>query len=403
MGIALGVADGEKEAAAPFYLGGSSGGGGQGTGPLGSGKKQPSNCESNLTKEIIMKTTTFNSPSGVDLNYFTSTIRSGETQSWDSYKTPDNHADADATDDDNRELFIYSTARECCENSSAVPNPESLWAGMWHEGEISCLFADSNLGKSIYAVQIAEHISRSQKVIYFDFEMSEKQFQRRYFDEETGECYAFNRNLIRAEIDISAINQDEYDHFEEVVISQIERLCNRLNAKVAIIDNISYLCSATDNSEMASRLMIQFMQLKKRTNISMLVLAHTPKRSLTSPLGQNDIAGSKKLFNFFDSVFAIGRSGKDEELRYIKHIKSRATQILYGSDNVMLTEIRKDGNWLHFETIGTCSESDQLKSNEGDELIYRIKELRENGMSMGNIAAQLQISKSKVQRALSVA
>ena len=62
------------------------------------------------------------------------------------------------------------------------PNPRDLYHGLWYEGEVCCLFADSNLGKSIYAVQMADAIAREQNVLYMDCELSDKQFQLRYYD-----------------------------------------------------------------------------------------------------------------------------------------------------------------------------------------------------------------------------
>ena len=54
------------------------------------------------------------------------------------------------------------------------PNPEPLWLTLWYEGEVCCLFADSNVGKSIYAMQIAAHIAEKHRVMLFDFELSDK-------------------------------------------------------------------------------------------------------------------------------------------------------------------------------------------------------------------------------------
>ena len=56
--------------------------------------------------------------------------------------------------------------------------------------------------------------------------------------------------------------------------------------------------------------------------ISILVLAHTPKRSLDCPITSNDLAGSKRLYNFFDSVFTIGKSAQDGGLRYVKQLSA---------------------------------------------------------------------------------
>ena len=57
------------------------------------------------------------------------------------------------------------------------------------------MFADSNVGKSILAVQIADRIARTDNVLYLDFELSEKQFQLRYTNEH-GELSPFPTNSI---------------------------------------------------------------------------------------------------------------------------------------------------------------------------------------------------------------
>ena len=63
--------------------------------------------------------------------------------------------------------------------------------------------------------------------------------------------------------------------------------------------------------------------IKEDLGISILVLAHTPKRTIARPLTENDLAGSKNLANFADNLFAIGRSPHGPDIRYIKPIKIR--------------------------------------------------------------------------------
>ncbi|MCI5834676.1 MAG: AAA family ATPase, partial [Prevotella sp.] len=43
------------------------------------------------------------------------------------------------------------------------PNPKSLWHNLWFADEVGCLFADTNVGKSILAVQLAEEIGSQYK------------------------------------------------------------------------------------------------------------------------------------------------------------------------------------------------------------------------------------------------
>ena len=87
-------------------------------------------------------------------------------------------------------VMSIKTANRTILEASQLPTPRALWDSFWYEGELSCLFADSNVGKSILAVQIADRIARTDNVLYLDFELSEKQFQLRYTD-EYGKPYTF--------------------------------------------------------------------------------------------------------------------------------------------------------------------------------------------------------------------
>lgn len=154
----------------------------------------------------------------------------------------------------------------------------------------------------------------------------------------------------------------------------------------------------------AGLFMMKLMNLKKRYGWSLLIIAHTPKRSLTSPITQNDLAGSKKLYNFFDSVFAIGKSAKDNRLRYVKQLKVRAGEYRYDSDNVIVYEIEKTDGYVHFAFKEFASEYSHLKEQseqENNTMESNVKELLEQGRSYREIAAALGISKSLVGKIVS--
>jgi predicted DNA-binding protein (UPF0251 family) len=147
--------------------------------------------------------------------------------------------------------------------------------------------------------------------------------------------------------------------------------------------------------------MMKLIKLKKKYDFSVLIIAHTPKRSLSNPLTQNDLAGSKKLFNFFDSCFSIGKSAKDGGLRYIKQMKVRHGEFMYGADNVIVCQLDSINAFLQFVPIGYSSEREHLKErseNDLSELENDVMELHNKGLSIREIAAQLGISKSTVQR-----
>lgn len=48
-------------------------------------------------------------------------------------------------------MMNIKTANQTILEASLLPTPRALWDSFWYEGELSCLFADSNVGKSILA------------------------------------------------------------------------------------------------------------------------------------------------------------------------------------------------------------------------------------------------------------
>lgn len=298
-------------------------------------------------------------------------------------------------------LFSIKSANDTLHEAAQRPNPAALWLSLWYEGEVCCLFADSNVGKSIYAVQVAASIAQTgRKVLYFDFELSDKQFQLRYTDEQ-GTLYAFPPTLFRVEINKDSLC--ECNDFEAALICNIEQAAVATGAKVLIIDNLTYLCIASEKGDVAGSLMMRLMNLKRQYGLSMLILAHTPKRPLTNPITQNDLAGSKKLYNFFDSAFAIGRSAKDSNLRYVKQLKVRFGNYTYDADNVIVCSIEKENAYLHFRTIGFATEREHLKEptdSDKADLVANVKQLSTEGKTQREIAALLNLSPASVNRYL---
>ncbi len=297
-------------------------------------------------------------------------------------------------------MLSIKTANQTINDAACRPNPKDLYHNLWYEGEVCCLFADSNLGKSIFAVQMADEIARDQKVLYIDCELSDKQFQLRYHNTETGAKHIFPEGFLRAEIVPDAIRADNY---EENFFLNIESAAQQVGAKIIIIDNLTYLCNASEKGDIAGMFMMKLLALKKKHGWSLLIIAHTPKRNMSNPITQNDLAGSKKLFNFFDSVFAIGKSAKDNTLRYVKQIKVRAGEYRYDSDNVIVYEIVSGSGFLHFEHIAYAAEHEHLRPKDQDQdmtEMQNIVDLKSQGKSIRDIATILGIGKSSVDRIL---
>jgi RecA-family ATPase len=312
------------------------------------------------------------------------------------------------------ELLLVRSANDCISIAKSRPIPKMLFSEFWHQGELCFLFADTNIGKSILSVQIANSISKGeairgfkleaekQTVLYFDFEMSIKQFEKRY-SKDYGQHYDFDNSFLRIEINPDCT---DFDNFEKSLFESLEISIMRYNAQVLIIDNLTYLkTQATETAKEALPLMKLLKDLKLRYSLSILTLAHTPKRNLYNPITRNDLAGSKHLANFADSIFAIGESQKDKSLRYLKQIKTRDTELIYDSENVLLCEITKAHNFLGYEFVDFSRESEHLKTYSQydlEQVNETICELRnsEPSISRYEIAKRLNINQMKVKRVL---
>lgn len=295
-------------------------------------------------------------------------------------------------------LSIKSANRTLTE-ASMTANPKQLYGELWFEHEIGCLFADSNVGKSILAIQIAEDIAKTgETVLYFDFELSEKQFQLRFTDEQ-GNLHHFPSTLYRVQPDMNLIAALD-EPFEDALMRNIENAAVETKARILIIDNISILCMQMEKGEDSAVLVQRLRTLKNKYGFSILIIAHTPKRNMSMPITQNDLAGSKKLFNFIDSCFAIGLSAQGGNMRYVKQVKVRNCEMRYGGDNVMVCHIEKVGTMVQFINMGTAPEHDHLRMVNREEQVQEARQLSASGLSLRDIASRMGVSKSTVDRML---
>ena len=312
---------------------------------------------------------------------------------------------------ENKGLFTVKSASKWIEQAKSRPIPKMLFGQLWFENELCILFADTNLGKSILAVQVGNSISRGesvkgftleaekQSVLYFDFELSDKQFEARYSDNFTNH-YPFDSNFIRVEINSNSEVPTNID-FETYLNQSLELTISETGTKILIIDNLTYLRNGTETAKDALPLMKHLKALKAKYNLSILALAHTPKRDLSKPITRNDLQGSKMLINFCDSSFAIGESFTDKHLRYIKQIKQRNCELVYDADNVAVCEISKPSNFLQFEFVNYGTEKSHLRvptENDKTELEANAKQLKADGKSIRDIAVILNVSKSQIDR-----
>ena len=307
-------------------------------------------------------------------------------------------------------LFMVKSANEWMAEAKMLPPQKMLIGELFFENETTILFGETNCGKSIAAVQFADCISRGlgfgplrntagpQVVVYFDFELSQRQFSVRYVD-KVGCEYVWSNNFKRVEIDPDA-DYPEGDYCQ-YICDQIEAVMLASGAKVGIVDNITFLNDELEKSKGALPLMKQLKIIKRRHDFSFLILAHTPKRNASRPLTKNDLHGSMMIMNFVDSAFAIGNSRQGADIRYIKQLKARNSAIVYGRDNVLSCRIEKPTNFLQFTPLSNTRETEHLDTENPmarEELLETIKELYNDGESHRDIGAEVGVSHTTVGR-----
>ena len=299
------------------------------------------------------------------------------------------------------------------------PVPEILWGGdgngnaLWFENEFAILFGRTNTGKSLYAVQIAEHISGrlGRTVLYLDLELSMKQFQERYTSRD-GELHIWPDNLHRP--DLSMVGDGLYDSGRFLPL--IRKMMAKVNARVLILDNLTFLVNNGGmKAEDVKPICQEFCNWAKE-GYSILVVNHTPKIQPFTPLDINHCLGSSMLTNFVQSVFAIGTDSSNPSTgRYVKQLKSRNGRIVWEGNHVIPYVIDKtlDPTMLRFiqsaqlhqtgmDTqipIQTARECDLLKDADNMQL-EQIRKLHGQGMSNRKIAEELNLSPATVGKRL---
>ncbi|MEO3408216.1 AAA family ATPase [Mucilaginibacter sp. CAU 1740] len=312
------------------------------------------------------------------------------------------------------ELFDIYQANEWMAMETEHETPQMLFGNFWLEGELCILFADTNMGKSLLAVQLADSITRGERiapfelgaepsaVLYIDFELTGKQFEQRYTDGQNR--YQFASWFYRGEYNQFNRATSHYNkQFDKYVIQALTRGIKRTDARVLIIDNITCLRNGTESAGAALLLMKELKKLKTRHGLSILVLAHTPKRNLRLPLSRNDLQGSKMLINFCDSAFAMGESHATPGLRYLKQIKQRSTAETYGADHICLAQLERHNGFLKFVFTGNDCEKNHLRDTsrqERERMRQDAKKLSDEGLSQRQVAERLGLSVGSVNRML---
>ena len=203
-------------------------------------------------------------------------------------------------------------------------------------------------------------------MLYYDFELSEGNIQKRFNDYEPPETF------LRPDMK-EIMERNDYQFNFDLIGDDIDET----GAKVVIIDNISAIAlKCTQDQQQALDLMKAATVLKQQKDISLLILMHTTKQKEPKALQAGDLAGSSTLMNFADSCIIVDKSARSVSERYIKQGKSRNAMEL---DKVLTVEVVNNG-WLHHEFTGFENEADLLPVEEksGDKKRAKLLDIAES-------------------------
>lgn len=302
--------------------------------------------------------------------------------------------------------YFFNYERLATQMAIAPLEPTLPLAGeFWHEGELGILVGQAGVGKSALAVQIALGVATGkttapglevglepQTVLILDHENDDRDIRSRITVE-----FDVPSNIWRADIspDVALENLDGY-------LTHLESLIQSLGSSVIIIDNIAWLTfgsSQQDIHKEASALMRGLMRLRKKLDVSILVIAHRNKTD-QGYLDISSIAGSSNVTRFVPSVFGIAHFPTDETKLYLKQIKfGRGRPAKWTTNSVLVGTLQME-NYLKVITEATevVRERDLFQESGGSKSDMVRELLRESRMTDGQIAEQLDVSKQLVNR-----
>ena len=300
-------------------------------------------------------------------------------------------------------VFITRSAYEVVEST---PPPVDLWHGLWHQGEMACLFGEPNVGKTILAMKIASDIvARGQNVLYFDFENAEHQLLPRFAEHSFDSPNSPKFTILTP----NYYNHDLPKSNRELIPHILKYAANNL-ASIIIIDDITHLFGTGDPADV--RYVLNTLRSwVKQQRISILVLAHARRRKPLQPITLEHIAGSYECAYSFDSIFSLSKANRYQRREkgisaYIKQHKSRMGEVIYDDENVITASLRFDekSQSLTLCDFMTGGNERQLLRDFGyrtrEEVLKAVLDYKDKSFTICEIADHVGISKSQVGRLL---
>ena len=203
--------------------------------------------------------------------------------------------------------------------------PKEVFGNFLYQGEMGLLVGRNNENLSILANDIAFFVgggghkwsnfeSPHLPTLYIDMETTSKQFAQRYRS-------AINyvpETFTRAEVDVLSAGNEKV--IMSMVKSHIIKSQGDTNSpKFVIIDHISP--TLFKNAQIKA-FIGELKTIKEQYGLTILLVSNCLKSNNKKPIVEDTLGTSKVLLSFVESAFALGTSFQEDDIRYIKQIKT---------------------------------------------------------------------------------
>lgn len=246
-------------------------------------------------------------------------------------------------------------------NGAQAKPPEQLFTSLWQTGEVALLFGPPGVGKSIFAVRLAEAISRGEghlltgeyrdsrspegglapalgsspvtchsplRVVYIDLQRTESQFHQRFPDV----------TIERRHFDWSAFDADQNDNIRAGRVQNSIYEAIEDGAEVIILDDITLGGINIGRPQGPLRTLRTLKMFAAEHGTSILVIAGSRPRMRPRPAALSDVA-FRHIAELADSVFCLSASTYGPAFRYIRHLRATSGPIVHDASAVLTYQL----------------------------------------------------------------